>query len=232
MPNHLGYCGGGHSEVLLEHAALGRPDARLAPLLARFSGAFPYLRTIAGANGIADPFDARVVEAYWLGNDLLERVEAAELNRSLEERFGRQLTGRVREEVLRKPVEGARPFHLFHVLDVYTRLESAEVGMAATDSCRISWGRVKGIDGAAVLVERQPLEWSGGKLALGAERSERALRQLSGLGFAEDLKVGDWVSLHWGWVCEVLDQRRLANLRRWSARHVELANRTPPAWAV
>ena len=231
MPNHLGYCGGSHAEVLLEHAALGRPDPRLAPLLARFSGAFPYLRTIAGANGIADPFDARVVEAYWLGNDLLERVEAAELNRSLEERFGRQLTGRVREEVLRKPVEGARPFHLFHVLDVYTRLESAEVGMAATDRCRISWGRVKQVDGASVVVDRQPLEWTGGRLALGPERTERALRQLSGLGFADDVKVGDWVSLHWNWVCEVLDPGRLANLRRWSARHVELANRTPPAWA-
>src|SRR5436190_5150473 len=92
MPNHLGYCGGNDAEVLFEHATDGRSDNRLAPMLAKFSGALPYLRTIAARNGIADPFDDRVVEAYWLGNDLLGRVEAADLNRSLAERFGAQLT--------------------------------------------------------------------------------------------------------------------------------------------
>ncbi len=226
MPNHLGYCGGNDQEVLFEHATAGQPDARLAPLLAKFSGAVPYLRTIAAANGIRDPFDPRVVEAYWLGNDLLQRVEAADLYRSLEERFGRQLTGKAREQVLRKPPQGARPCHLFHVLDVYRHLESREIGMAAMESCRISWGRVREVDGPALLVDRRPLVEVEGKLALGEQRAERVLRSLSGRGFADDVAVGDWVSIHWGWTCEVLDARRLANLERYSAAHLALANQT------
>ena len=226
MPNHLGYCGGNDQEVLFEHATAGLPDTRLAPLLAKFSGAVPYLRTIAAANGIRDPFDPRVVEAYWLGNDLLQRVEAGDLYRSLDERFGRQLPGKVKEQVLRKPPQGAKPYHLFHVLDVYRHLESREIGMATMESCRISWGQVREVDGAALVVDRRPLVEVGGKLALGEPRAERVLRSLSGRGFADQVVAGDWVSIHWGWTCEVLDAGRLADLEHYSAAHLALANQT------
>lgn len=226
MPNHLGYCGGNENELLLERAATGKADPRLTPLLTQFSGALPYLRSIAAANGIGDPFDRRVVEAYWLGNELLSGVEAGDLYKTLEQRFGRHLPPKIREQVLRKPPEGAKPFHFFHVVDVYRHLERETVGMAAIESCRVSWGRVTALDGATVTVSRQPLVWVDGKLALGEPRPERATRSIGGLGFADELSVGDWVSLHWGWVCERLSHRSLPNLRRWTARHLDLANRT------
>ncbi len=226
MPNHLGYCGGTQNELLLERAATGKADPRLTPLLAQFSGAVPYLRSIAAANSIGDPFDHRVVEAYWLGNELLTRVEARQLHDTLEERFGRDLPPKLREQVLRKPPEGAKPFHLFHVVDVYRHLERESVGMAAIESCRISWGRVTVVEGPSVTVERQPLAWRDGDLVLGEAQAERVTRSFDGLGFAQEVAPGDWVSLHWGWVCEVLDERKLANLRRWSDRHLAIANRT------
>jgi hydrogenase maturation factor len=226
MPNHLGYCGGNENELLLERAATGKPDPRLTPLLTKFTGALPYLRSIAAANGIGDPFDARVVEAYWVGNDLLAGVEAGDLYKTLEDRFGPDLPRQLREQVLRKPPQGAKPFHLFHVVDVYRHLERETVGMAAMDSCRISWGRVRTVEDASLVVDRQPLVMREGRLALGEAQPERVLRSLDGLGFATDVGVGDWVSIHWGWACEVLDQRRLANLRRWSSVHLTLANQT------
>lgn len=226
MPNHLGYCGGNDNEVLFEHAVEGRADRRLAPLLVKFTGAFPYLQTIAGANGIADPLDARVVEAYWLGNELLEGVEASALFRSLEERFGDRLVGTMREQVLRKAPQGARPFHLFHVLDVYRHLESDEVGMAAMDSCRISWGQVTGVEPGALMVQRSPLRIQDGKLALGEPAPERVLRTIAGQGFTDDVSVGDTVSIHWGWACEVLRPHQVTNLSRWSAHHLAIANAT------
>ncbi len=226
MPNHLGYCGGNDNDTLLEHAVEGRPDPRLAPLLVKFTGAVPYLRTIAAANGIGDPFDPRVVEAYWIGNELLDGVEAGDLYRSLEERFGKHLPARIRDQVLRKPPAGAKPYHLFHVLDVYRHLEADSVGMAAMESCRISWGQVRQVDGASVTVDRQPLVMVDGKLALGEVRTERVLRAFEGRGFADDLAPGDWVSIHWGWICDTLDPRRLANLRTASAAALGIANQT------
>ena len=226
MPNHLGYCGGRSSEVLLEHGSEGRADSRLTPLLAEFSGAVPYLRTIAGANGIADPFDPRVVEAYWLGNDLLAGVEAADLYRSLEERFGRQLPAGVREQVLRKPPQGAKPYHLFHVVDVYRHLESEVVGRAAMESCRVSWGQVTVVEKTSLVVRRRPLVLHEGKLALGEPRVEPVAREVLDRGFVDDVAVGDCISIHWGWACEVLGERQRADLERWTTHHLALANQT------
>jgi hypothetical protein len=225
MPNHLGYCGGDDAEVLFEHATEGRNDNRLTPMLAKFSGALPYLRTIAAGNGIADPFDSRVVEAYWLGNDLLARVEAADLNRSLIERFGPQLTPALREQLMRKAPQGAKPYHFFHVVDVYRHLED-EVGMAAMESCRISWGQVTAVEDTALVVLRRPLVLQGGHLVLDEPRAERVQRTVLDRGFVDDVALGQWVSIHWGWACEILDDRRRADLERWSAHHLRLANQT------
>jgi len=226
MPNHLGYCGGRENELLLERAATGQAGPALTPLLKQFTGAAPYLRAIAAANGIGDPFDRRVVEAYWLGNDLLRNVSAGDLYQTLDERFGRHLPAKLREQVLRKPPEGAKPFHFFHVVDVYRHLERETVGMAAMENCRISWGRVKAVEGAALTVDRAPLVWRDGKLTLGEAVPERVLRSVDGLGFVDSVSVGDWVSIHWGWACEALDERRLRALQRWTGVHLAITNRT------
>jgi hypothetical protein len=79
MPNRLGYCGGDDNRALYDYVVASTADRGLAELLGRFSGAMPYLRLIARTTGIGDPFDPRVVEAYWIGNDLLMQVEARQL---------------------------------------------------------------------------------------------------------------------------------------------------------
>jgi len=98
--------------------------------------------------------------------------------------------------------------------------------MSAMDGCRISWGQVKAVDGTSLLVDRRPLVELDGKLALGEARADHVLREVSGRGFAAGTAVGDWVSIHWGWVCEVLDSRGLANLRHWTDVHLAIANET------
>ena len=226
MPNRLRYCGGDDNSTLFEYGIEQVVDGGLPPLLRRFTGALPYLQLIARANGIADPFDDRVVEAYWLGNELLEQVEVRHLYDSLLERFGRQLQGRTREWVLGKAPAGARPHHSFHVLDVHSRVGELEHSLTTMDNCRVSWGRVVGLEGAEARVERQPLVLADGRLTLGQSRQERAVRQLDGRGFAEDAAVGDWVSLHWGWVCEVIDDRQRRGLERYSIHHLKLASAT------
>src|SRR5215469_8097386 len=102
MPNRLRYCGGDDNRTLFEYGIEGASDAGLQPLLRKFSGALPYLQLIARTNGLSDPFDARVVEAYWIGNELLEGVEARQLYASLQERFASRLTPRTRQLVLGK----------------------------------------------------------------------------------------------------------------------------------
>lgn len=226
MPNRLRYCGGDDNRTLLEYGVAGVVDGGLAPLLRRFTGALPYLQLIARANGIADPFDDRVVEAYWIGNQLLDGVEVRQLYDALLERFGKQLQGRTRELVLGKAPAGARPHHSFHVLDVHSRVGELGHSLPTLDNCRVSWARVLRLEGAEAIVERQPLVLRDGKLVLDAARQERLLRQVDGHGFVDGAQAGDWVAVHWGWLCEVLDQRQRHNLERYTGHHLALASQT------
>lgn len=226
MPNRLRYCGGDDNRTLFDYGLAGVVDGGLTPLLRRFSGALPYLQLIARSNEIADPFDDRVVEAYWLGNELLATVEVRQLYDSLHKRFGKQLQGRTRELVLGKAPAGARPHHSFHVLDVHSRVGDLGQSLYVLDQCRVSWARVERLDGGEAVINRQPLVLQDGKLALAEPVAERALRQVDGRGFVDDAQPGAWVALHWGWLCEVLTPHQRAQLERFTRHHLALANQT------
>lgn len=226
MPNQLRFCGGDDHRTLFEYGVEHVVDGGLNPLLRKFTGALPYLQLIARANRIPDPFDERVVEAYWIGNDLLTGVEVRQLHDALQERFGKQLEGKTREWLLAKAPAGARPHHNFHVFDVHSRVGELEHSLDTMDNCRISWGKVIRDEGAELIVERQPLALADGKLVLGPPIRERAVRQVDGRGFADGTKPGDWVSLHWGWVCEVITPHQQRNLARFTDDHIRLANQT------
>jgi hypothetical protein len=166
------------------------------------------------------------VEAYWIGNELLEGVEVRQLYDSLEERFGGRLRGRARDWVLAKAPAGARPHHSFHVLDVYRLIGDRGDSLDTMDSCRVSWGRVTAVQGPELVVQRRPIRLFEGRLALGDEETVRVTRQVEARGFADDAAPGDQVSLHWGWVCELLTEGQAKRLERYTRHHLALANQT------
>jgi hypothetical protein len=226
MPNLLRYCGGDDNRALFDYGIAGVTDGGLTALLRQFSGALPYLTLIARANGLTDPFDDRVVEAYWLGNELLEGVEASQLHNALAERINRHLTGRARAWLLGKAPAGARPHHSFHVFDVHSRIGDQGHSLRTMDQCRVSWGRVVQVEAGELVVLRRPLLLIEGKLVLGPPREERVTRQVDGHGFADAAAPGDDVSLHWSWVCETITPVQCRNLERYTAWHLTLANQT------
>ena len=230
-PNRLGYCGPEDNQALLEYVAAKNPDRGLVELAKRFEGAYPYLHLIAQANRIADPFDLRVVEAYWIGNRLLDTVQPAAFHESLDSRFRARMTASEFGWLARKVELAARPHHSFHVFDVYVRAglmrdERAGIALETMDACRVSWGRVSLVEPADLVVERPRLELTCGKLTLSEPCTMRVSRQLDGKGFIDQVQVGDVVSIHWRWACEVLSPAALARLNMASRRSMELANLT------
>ena len=230
-PNRLGYCGPDDHRSVFEYTARQLTDEGFVELERRFDGAYPYLRLIALANRLPDPFDHRVVEAYWIGNEYLERVSESEFFSSLVTRFRGRMDGKNFGWLASKLELGARPHHNFHVFDVYnkaglTRDPGAAITLDRMDNCRISWGRVAAIDGAELVVERSPLALRDGKLELGAPEPMRVTRQLDGRGFADDAAVGDIVSVHWNWACERLSPSALARLQANTRRALAQANAT------
>lgn len=230
-PNQLGYCGPDDHTALFEYVAEQRPDRGLVELERRFEGAYPYLCLIAGANRIQDPFDPRVVDAYWIGNGLLENVRPADFYQSLEDRFRPRMLADQFRWMATKLEQGARPHHNFHVFEVYLRAglmrnERAIRALAPMDSCRISWGRVIAVEAGELVVERRALELRDGKLALSAPAPARVARQLDGRGFVEGVRVGQVVSIHWNWACDILDGEALGRLQAATHRYLRLANQT------
>ncbi|HZD75175.1 MAG TPA: DUF6390 family protein [Actinomycetota bacterium] len=229
-PNALGYCGPADHQALLEHAAAGIAGGGLVQLARGFDGAWPYLELIAAANRIRDPLDLEVVQAYWLGNRLLDRVEGASFGAALDERF-RARSGRRFGWLAEAVPAGALPHHSFHVLGVYPwvgllRAGTVEQPLRVLDRCRVRWGRVLAAQGPMVVVRYRPLRWEGGALGLGPPAVEQAVGSAGGLALAGPLRVGDWVSLHWDWVCGRLTPRQLGALRRSTLRQLQVVNGT------
>lgn len=216
-PNALGYCGTDAAGELLERTAAGADDDDLRRLARGFEGAWPYLELIAHANGIVDPLDAAVVEAYWVGNPLLDRVGARRLGDSLDERF-RSRTGPDFARLVEPVLGGAAvPHHAFHVLAVYPwvgllRSGSVDAPLRVLDRCRVRWGTVEAVAGDRAVVRSRPLQWDGVRLCLGVPRAEEV--RIGERGFRlVDLEVGDRVACHWDWACARLDGRGVRALQ-------------------
>ena len=245
-PNRLGLCGPEDWRSLLElgAAASGSADTAgpskneaveidhgLRDLAAGFEGAYPYLELIASAHSIEDAMDLRVVDAYWIGNALSDGVDPVLMTRSIDTRFRAQLLPEAWRWLEGKPEAGARPTHAFHVFDVFPRVGLMRGGdvtdaVGLMDSCRIRWGRVLEISGESLVVNAVPLGLDDGQLALQEPKVQTARRWLDGTGFVSDVEVGDVVSLHWDWACEVLSPSRLDALQRRTLHSLELTNQT------
>jgi hypothetical protein len=226
-PNELGYCGPADAPGLLRAVSRGG-GVDLVERARDFDGAWAYLEILAEAAGVDDPLDPRVVEAYWVGNDLLEQVDRVRFERHVRARFHAQVMGRWRSLHTAGVAGHPRAHHSFHVFEVYPWVALLHSGsptpVTVLDRCRIRSGQVLRIDGDEVLVRSRPLGWDGRALTLGPPREERARRSTGGHALAQNLRPGHEVSLHWDWVCDVLHPAAARALRHYTAGQLAATN--------
>jgi len=207
-PNRLGYCGpDGYGNA--------QPDsnerrAELRRTAHEFVGAYPYLELLAGAAEVDDPLADGPVEAYWIGNPIVQRVATSAFGQSLADRF--RLRSGSNWPHVELAVPGALCNHAFHVFVVSPWVGLMRDGvvdepLSIVDECRVSWGRVTSVGGQGlVVVERTPLRWQNGRLVPGLTQPAEVTCDVA-------VGVGDVVSIHWGHVCDVLTDAQLAWLR-------------------
>ena len=228
-PNALGYCGADEPRTLLEYGDAQASDRGLAELARTFEGAWPYLQLIAAANRIDDPLDPRVVDAYWVGNGLLDKVGPDSLARHVEDRF-RGRVGRGWQDILDAVAAGAVPHHSFHVFAVYPWLGLMRTGIVdeplrVLDQCRTTPARVLAVEGDRAEVLAPLLAWSGRELRLGPWSRREVHWRADGLAFAGTPQPGDWVSLHWDFVCERMTSTRARRLLDATVQALDAVNR-------
>ncbi|MEO5711154.1 MAG: DUF6390 family protein [Nocardioidaceae bacterium] len=207
-PNALGFCGPAGASAMLAPGATEEIGRRAR----RFEGAWSYLEVLAETTG-RDPLDTDVVEAYWVGGDLLRAVDGAGLVERLAERFVGQVGGTWREAAAR-----ATAHHGFQVYEVYPwaglLLAGRPPGPAVNvlDRCRIRVGEVVAVDGERVVVSSRPLVWDGTALHEAQAVTETACWSVDGQSLIGPPAVGNLVALHWDWVCEVVTSEAAASI--------------------
>ncbi len=226
--NRLQFCGPSDAEPALYAAIVeGKGTAAARTALAQFEALYPYLAAIGERHG-RDPFDREVVEAYWIGNELLEGFGAPEFRRLLDTLVARGLSRRAAERLTAHLPDGSVPHHAFHVAFVGVGEVTGHVPttLANLESCRPALGRVTGRAPGRIEVERVPWVVGNGRLEDGAPTRTWLSYDDRILG---SFALGAAVAVHWSHPAIVLSEPQAERLQRWTTRSREVANRALPA---
>lgn len=214
IPCMLGLCGpqdGKKRKIIARY--LKEPekfDAEIRKILKDFKGAYPYYKLIARSNGISDPLDYSVIEAYWLGNSLLKKVKVYDFKKMMKKEF--LPLGKMPAIKINYLPAKAIPCHNFHVLFIGSVTGRFEETPSGLDLCRASWGKVKQVRRDAIVAERQPLKF-GKKITLN-KPVEKIIRWNKHI--LPEVKPGDWISMHWNTAIEKLNPLRLKNMIKYN----------------
>ncbi len=218
-PGRFGLCGMGEKAGdELFHFLIGEKVPKIRKILESFEGALFYYKLIAKENKISDYFDERVIRAYWIGNELLEKVKVSKLKEMIKKDFKKPNLAKILPDF-------SKPHHSFHVLVAGPMRKDLEMTEGMKDLCKISWGKILKIEDcrlqiANLEVEYQPLlkekEWFLGKPI---KRKIFWYKRI-----LPKIKVGDTVSFHWDLALEKLSKKDLKNLEKYTEFSIKSAN--------
>jgi len=219
-PNRLHLCGPDLNREVLAYINEGATDQGLTNILKDFQTLYPYLQQIAHANRIKDPFDPRVIEAYWIGNQLLDTIPPKTYYRHLTDNLQIQKMSPPNQmhQLKDKLAQGALMHHSFHVLNIWRRTGHHDIEHTpdTIDKCCVTWGKVLKVSGPTLTVSRQPI--------LGPPKKQKIIRQLEHASLLDDIKTGDYVSIHWDTPCEIITPEQVANLTKYTNLSLQLAD--------
>jgi len=228
-PNSLSLCGPTSYKDLKWYTSSGKIDKGASEILTQFTTLFPYLNLIAYENNIRDPFEKEVVEAYWLGNKLLNNVTVKKLINFAGESLAlkKKLNKKKLTTIFQNMENGGIPYHAYHVLNIYKRTghTQSDHTIETMDACIINWGEIIKINPYSLLVETRPLTVVGHKLARGKPILRKIIAQGKKDFLFNTLKIGDFISYHWGYFCQKLNKVQLTNLRFYTDLSINSANR-------
>jgi len=194
-PHKLGFCGPldkRKTKVILDCIRGKKIDElRLRKILKEFIGAVQYYQLIAQANKIKDPFNQRIVKAYWVGNQLLAGFR----------------------EIL--------PHHSYHVLMVGSVTGRIKFNDKLRDLCRIGWGEVIKLktQKLKLIVKYKPLVRRDKRFVFGKIIKKEVEWDKD---FIPKIRVGDIVSIHWNQAIEILSQREVKHLKKYTQQTLNL----------
>lgn len=229
-PNFFGYCGPRKSASLIDHLEEEVIDKEVNHILSDFETMTPYLQLIARKNHLPSPFLYPVVEAYWIGNKLLKPLTPLEFSAFSSEKL--LLDKKINKDSflnLKLKIDNLKfpflPHHAFHVFNIFKRTGKTNDfhTLETMDQCRIGWGKVLKTQNE-ILVEANELVKKNGWLKLSPPTIKTIKIDYRGKKIIKEIKIGDWISFHWGFLCDILTEKQQKNLAFFTKKAIEFYN--------
>jgi len=223
ITNSLRFCGPEKaSKQFLQYLGKKNNELKVKESLLKFEGLYPYLSTIAEKND-KDIFDYEVIEAYWIGNKLLDKFTNEDNKKIIKKLMQRGLPKSIGLDLIKNLPSGLVPHHNFNVMYVGVgRLTgSVETNLQNMDNCRISLGKVLEVLDDKLLVQTDLLIKENDKFKLRKNETKTAiyLKQM-----LPKVKKNDFVALHWGFAPVILTKGQVMNLERYTKKVIEGLN--------
>lgn len=221
--NRLRYCGPAEAAPDLYRAITdGTSLEAAARHLSRFEALYPYLEAIGRRHGLS-PFSREVVEAYWIGNRLLDPFGPEEFRAILGSLAHRGLPPVIARELSEALPPRPIPHHAFHVAFVGVGAVTGHVPttVANIESCRPVPATVTAVRADSLTVETTPWELGPEGLRTGASRRQDVAFDRRCLPSTE---AGASVALHWGWAAAELTAEERRRLESFTAESLRQAN--------
>ncbi|MFA5025291.1 MAG: DUF6390 family protein [Candidatus Shapirobacteria bacterium] len=212
-PNSMGYCGQDSAPAKLINCIINEECQDIENELEKFIVLNPYLNTLAKITG-KNKFSYPLLEAYWLGNSELKKAKLDHYPLLLENFKNQGVPDWLITELQQKPPKLFIPFHLFQVLHVGVGRASGSVpyNLETINNCMIRWGQVKKISKTRLTISLNSLYEINQKFKLKLETASFPYR----FDFLPQLKIDDFVAVHWLQVIKILTPKEVKNLNYWT----------------
>lgn len=223
-PNSLHLCGP-EKQGNLSHYFLNTVTTNeTVELLKQFSTLYPYLRFIASENKIPDPFDPSIVEAYWIGNNLLHTIPISAFIHHVNTSFSieKKLSYKMKTALYNAIGQGGYPNHAFHVINVYRRT-GANPDMhtlASINACLIQAGTVTSIHKTHFVVRTNPIILRNSQLCYGSQTTTIITYNPTDI-IAKKVRVSDIISFHWQQFCSRLSPQQTKTLMLYTLKALQ-----------
>src|SRR3989338_4408303 len=144
ITNSLGFCGPEEASGQFINYIMGKGSPeKVESSIKKFEGLYPYLSSIAEKSK-KHLLDYEVVEAYWIGNKLLDDFNDMDMKLIVTKLMQRGLPKSIGQKLIDEIPSGFLPHHNFNVfyVGVGKTTGSVETTLQNMDNCRVSWGRV------------------------------------------------------------------------------------------
>jgi hypothetical protein len=224
ITNKLRYCGPEHAHyAFLEY--LKEPNKKLKEKIkshiTKFEGLYSYLRAIADKNNL-DMFDYKVIEAYWLGNKLLDKFNDDDMKDIIMDLTRRGLPESYAKKLIKNIPEGFSPHHSFNVIYVGVGKVTGSVptNIENINNCLIRTGEIISLSLNTAMIKHRPY--------IADDKLHNPLERIDEFDYLPEFglfKPGETVSLHWNFVVGKLNKEQKDNLEKHTSNNVAVLNR-------